>query len=87
MISPLALGRTNLQDVLRMDLRAGGWALEQEVGQPVDGAALVRNEQLCLCDLRNACPCLLVLDQLLGQEHHAIRLTETNRQLGQELGR
>jgi hypothetical protein len=83
----LALGRADLRDVLRVNLRSSRWALEQEVGQPVDGTALVGNEQLRLRDLRNTRPRLFVLDQLLGQEHHAIRLTEADRQLGQKLRR
>ena len=83
----LALGRADLRDVFRVDFRSRGWVLTKEVGQLVDGAALVGDKQLGLRHLRNARTRLLVVDQLLWQEHHAIHLTESNRQFCQELGR
>ena len=68
-----------------MHLLIGRWALAQEVGQPVDGAALVRDEQFHLRRLRSLSALAVILGNLLGQEDHAIALGETAAQAIQEL--
>ena len=74
-----------LSGELRVNLLVGGRALFEELGQPIDGAALVTDEQLHLSRLCHLRTLFIVFGCLIRQKNHSISLNKSLAKTGLKL--